>query len=184
MQLPWGKSSFDFTALNSNGQTILSRSLQWANTAVLPSTFGYETIFATGTKKKKYQIATQVTLSENGTLQRISAYMEKDKDARLAIYTDIAGEPGNLILETNVFKAGVGPEWNHINVTATPLTAGTYWLALAYEDRKHKHFRENTGGQTRYKNNDAVDNGFLATWGSSDEVFTHKISIYGTYTTP
>ncbi|MBU0616416.1 MAG: hypothetical protein KKI02_01730, partial [Planctomycetes bacterium] len=74
--------------------------------------------------------------------------------------------------------------WRTLDVTPTPLTAGTYWLALAFEKAAMSCVQSPAGeGQLRYKNNNAVSNGFLASWGASDSSSDRQISIYGTYTT-
>jgi hypothetical protein len=135
---------------------------------------------------KEIQIATQAVLSEGGTVTGISAYVKgpSNRDLRYAIYTDNSGQPGDLIVESAV-AGTLSSEfaWQEIAVTPTHLTAGTYWLALAFEFRQQYFNHSAAGqGQTRYKNNDAVGNGFTAQWNSSDQSGTERISIYASYT--
>ena len=72
-------------------------------------------------------------------------------------------------------------QWLTIDLPDTALTAGTYWLALSFQDGNQKYHYE-SGGQTRYNNNRATDNGYTANWGASTAGYTRNISIYGTYT--
>ena len=67
-------------------------------------------------------------------------------------------------------------------MTPTVLTAGTYWLALSFENGNARYYYESTGGQTRYVVKDAAKNGYLSNWGTSTATYPRKISIYGTYT--
>jgi hypothetical protein len=186
-QLPWGAAGFDVNALNTDGQTIMKRALEWAGGANLPvpdPTFGYDTIFVGARKSvQQVQVATQVTLPEDGTLKSITAYVNgRGTLVRAAIYTDSGGEPGTLIVESDAEAKGV-VDWYTFTVADTPLTAGTYWLAVAFSDRQQQYFYNSSGGQTRHVAHDAVTNGFLSTWGASSESTPYQVSIYGTYTT-
>jgi hypothetical protein len=186
-QLPWAATGFDVNALNLEGQTIMKRAIEWAAGANLPvpdPTFGYDTIFASARKSVHgVQVATQVTLSEDGTLKSITAYVNgRDTLVRAAIYTDSGGEPGTLIVQSDAEAKGV-LDWYTFTVADTPLTAGTYWLAVAFSDRQQQYFYNPSGGQVRHVAHDAVTNGFLGTWGVSSESNPYQVSIYGTYTT-
>jgi hypothetical protein len=187
--LPWGGSdtSFDVSSLNGDGQAIMKRAIEWAGGAedspATDSNFGYETIFASSEKNiQNVQIATQVTLSEDGTLKSITAYINgRDKLCRSAIYTDSGGEPGTLIVESDAATKSL-TDWHTFTVADTPLTAGTYWLAVSFSDRQQQYFYEPTGGQTRHVAHDAVTGGFLGNWGASSGIYPYQVSIYGTYT--
>ena len=136
--------------------------------------------------KADTQIATQAVLSEGGTITSIFGYVKGSptKELRFAIYTDNSGEPGDLIVESAV-ATGLSSQfgWHEIAVTPTHLTAGTYWLAMAFE-HKNQYFNHSASGQgqTRYKSNDAVTNGFTSQWSASDQSGTERISIYASYT--
>lgn len=191
VELPWGGGSFDINALNSDGQSIMRRAIEWAAGAGEsgggggPTNFGYETQFANTTGGvNSVQIGTQVVLTEDGTLNSITAYIYPGgggKDYRFAIYSDNAGEPGNLLVESTVDNQS-GTGWKTITVAPTPLTAGTYWLALAFKHGSQTYYHENTGGNTRHKLHNAVGNGFISTWPGSTTPYPYKVSIYGTYT--
>jgi fibro-slime domain-containing protein len=131
------------------------------------------------------QIATRVTMPEIGTLLSITAYVgDQDEDVRYAIYADAGSDPGALIAETLAAECSDDMGWLTLHVPDTPLVAaGVYWLAVALEDSDQAIQVATTGGVTRYRSNNAVDNGFLSTWGTSSSSTTETISIYGIYTT-
>ncbi len=152
-------------------------------------TFGNGTAFGNKVKDlQDTQVATQVTLPQNGTVTSISAYLgssDEANDTRFAIYTDVAGEPDTLIVQTETVR---GPDstadvWVTLNLPPTALTAGTYWLALAFEDKDQEYFFDSEGGETRHRVNDAVNLGYLATWGTSSTSNNRKVSIYASYYT-
>ena len=146
--------------------------------------FGFDTIFPSSQDNvRRKQIATQVTLAEDGTATSVTAYVGgRVRDVRYAIYTDVAGEPDALLAETARVNSTVAMDWLTIDLPDTPLTAGTYWLALSFDHRDQIYHYEN-GGQTRYNNNRATNaGGYDANWGSSTASYTRNISIYATYT--
>ena len=124
-----------------------------------------------------------MALPEDGTATSITAYVggKNDRNVRYAIYTDVAGEPGALLAQTPNALTTAAMDWLTIDLPDTALAAGTYWLALSFHDTSHKYHYE-SGGQTRYNNNRATDNGYTANWGSPSADYTRNISIYATYT--
>ncbi len=131
------------------------------------------------------QIATLVTLTEDGTLTSITAHVKgaSPKQLRYAIYADSTGEPGALIVQSNAEAAGNQWHWHTIDVAPTALTAGNYWLALAFEFNIMDVKISGTGvGQLRHKNHDAVADGFASPWDAPSVSDTTRISIYATYT--
>jgi len=151
------------------------------------SNFGNENIEAEELTGADTQFATQVTLPEDGTVTSISAYVKGQNSAKklcYALYTDSSGEPGALIVESAAEAIELTSyHWHPISITPTELSAGTYWLALAFEFKSMYVTQSAEGsGQTRHKGYDAVANGFLASWGTSDVSNTRRLSIYATYT--
>lgn len=147
--------------------------------------FGFNTEFDnTKFNHGQKQIATQVTLKEAATLISITAYTDGGKEGNpymYALYTDDNGEPSDLLVATDKgAESGIG--WKTLPVTETTLTAGTYWLALAFSEDVQGYYYKNNDGQTRKKNYNPIDNGFIASWGSSNTNWNRKVSIYGTYT--
>lgn len=136
-------------------------------------------------EKNSLQFATQVTLDEDGTAASISAYVKGPpvKKLRYALYTDDSNEPGTLLVGTNTEAIGSNLyHWHNISITPTELSAGTYWLALAFEVKNMYVRQSDIGfGQSRGNTNDAVTNGFNSPWGTSSQSNTRRISIYATY---
>lgn len=90
------------------------------------------------------------------------------------------GEPGALQVESSNILTQTSMSWVTGDVPATALTAGTYWLALSFDDNLQQYTYQ-YGGQTRYSNNRATQSGFTPSWGSSTSSCAREISIYATY---
>ncbi|MHC5022366.1 MAG: LamG-like jellyroll fold domain-containing protein [Planctomycetota bacterium] len=161
--------------------TVLSQAEIAALVAEGPAVLGYDERFDTTVSGvRNIQIATQATLTESGTVTDISAFVfTASQNARFAIYTDNAGEPGTLIVESGLGQTG-GSEWLTLDIPDTALAPGTYWLALAFQHNNARYHQE-SGGAVRYRNNNAVGNGFLSSWGTPDDRFDINASIYATY---
>jgi hypothetical protein len=148
--------------------------------------FGYDEILPNQQNNvRDKQIATQALLAQDATVTSISAYIKGPQPMRLrfAIYADAGGEPGALIAETAPDAVGSNTyHWHTIATPATFLSAGTYWLALSFENNGMFYRYAVGGGQTRVIDNDAVDNGFVNPWGASSTSNTRQVSIFGTYT--
>lgn len=131
------------------------------------------------------QVAMQAILPEDGTVTSITAYLKgpPPEPIRYAIYSDTAGEPDTLIVESATDEVGSTTyHWHTVGITPTHLTAGTYWLAVAFSHDSTYCVQSGTGaGQLRFKSHDAVANGFINNWAGSDDSNTRQISIYGTY---
>ncbi|MFC2050895.1 hypothetical protein ACFLTN_06965 [Chloroflexota bacterium] len=71
--------------------------------------------------------------------------------ARLALYTDNAGHPGNLIAET-ASQAVTAGTWAEIDLSSTPIVLGVdYWIAWQGTVNGAGAYRELAGGQFEYK---------------------------------
>jgi len=136
------------------------------------------------------QLATQVTLPEDGTVTSITAYVSRssgsDDDLMYALYDDNGGEPGDLILQTAEVNSSSGSNWHTINIPDTWLAGGDYWLAVTMEDDDDQAIAYQTAGgyETRRHSQNAVDSGFVATWDTPHkEIWNNRrLSIYMTYT--
>ncbi|NNM24962.1 MAG: hypothetical protein HKO59_03060 [Phycisphaerales bacterium] len=183
--LPWGKD-LDFSKLNATAHVLTKRSIDWAagNESLGGSTFGYVDAFPTNvTNVRRLQVATQVTLAEAGTVTEVGAFIGGFADnCRFAIYSDLAGEPDTLLAETAAFAIESAYDWQSAALPPTHLTPGTYWLALAFAATTQGFFVD-SGGELRYRNHWAEKNGFLPSWGASDDTFGVKMSIYAAYVT-
>ncbi|MEM7227785.1 MAG: fibro-slime domain-containing protein, partial [Planctomycetota bacterium] len=143
--------------------------------------WGYETAFAnTVDDEKDKQFAVQLNLTGAVIVKSITAYVGmNDKDVRYAIYTDNAGEPDALIVQSAKAESEEDSmAWLSIPISDTYLDAGTYWLALALEDNDQRYAYVNSGGNARVRSNDAVDDGYVSSWGTSTETTARRLSIY------
>jgi hypothetical protein len=122
-------------------------------------------------------VAQQVTLAQTATLQSLSFYVATATGRlRLAVYTDVAGQPQTLIAQTAEFTLVAG--WNTQNVVApVQLAAGTYWLAYLPES-SNLHFRVANTGAARFY--DYTYGALPATFSSSPEIGTYHWSFYMT----
>jgi hypothetical protein len=147
---------------------------------------GHDTIFASQQGSVNWkQLGTQVVASQDLTVTEIVAYVggKKDKDMRYALYSDSAGEPGALVVESATAQQSTDAYgWVTIDVADTPVLAGTYWLALAFDHGNQNYTYDDGTGETRYNNTDAAADGFDASWGSSTASLNRRISIYANTT--
>jgi hypothetical protein len=146
------------------------------------SRFGDETIQATQVGQNRNKIvAAQMALPEDGTVVRITAYVKgpPPKEVRLAIYADSAGEPGALLAQCDPFIASSTWMWQSATVPATPLTAGTYWLAAHSEGNSHAWVYGGSGAIRR--KDSAYGGGPPDPWGVSDDTYAGSMSIYASY---
>ena len=194
VKLPWDRR-MDFTKLNTDGLTIMERSVAWAHgngpdgTPDGPATnLGYEDVFPSGqTSAAGMQIATQVTLPVDGLFNGLSGYFNfHDRNTRLrcGIYTDNTDEPGNLVTETGAVRPDLpGPQWSTIELPPVQLPAGTYWIAFGFENNDGQYYYESDSSQeVRYKTRNLISKRFSTSWGTSDGWHTRRISFYATYT--
>ncbi len=193
VQLPFGFDSFDPSDLTDEGRLLITRSVDWAlgngddgipNLKTTTENFGYENKFDTPKWGfNRQQIATMVELSQAGTLQSLTVYLSYwTADARVAIYSDRDGEPGDLIAQSEVLRSDRRGSWINFPMPDTELPAGTYWLAIGLAHFDQEIFRDVApGGRIRLRSHDAVKRGFIDTWGSSSLAKDGSgVSIYGT----
>jgi Tfp pilus assembly protein PilX len=177
----------DTVRLRSTGVSGGTYYTRWAQMSIdSGATFGNEQVESTGLRwLGSEQLAMQAALFEDGTVVSISAHVKgpSPKMLRFAIYSDAAGEPDALIVESATGVVGSNSYyWHTMDITPTHLTTGTYWLALSFNHDGVYCVQSGVGeGQLRQKSHDAVGGGFLASWGASDDSNTRQISIYGTY---
>jgi hypothetical protein len=189
--VPWGSSSVNQLVLNNAGLQLTQAALEWASglgsASVEFRKFGYETVFGSGVGGfKDYQISTKVSLSEQGILKSLSAYVGGDNQKlRLAIYSDNAGQPNKLLAQSAIGNSQKSMSWVTLTVPDTSLSAGNYWLAIAFSDndQKYRYDSKLAGAGVRNKSYDGVDKGFIGNWSTSNGTQAGAISIYGTYQT-
>ena len=90
---------------------------------------------------KDYLLGVKFNLSTSGMLTSLNLIgRNTGAEVELALYEDIAGVPGNLVISTAATTVGTGII--SIPVTPTPLVAGNYWIMGIYN---------NDGGHTYNK---------------------------------
>ncbi|MCH8965325.1 MAG: hypothetical protein IIB58_10215, partial [Planctomycetes bacterium] len=104
------------------------------------------------------------------------------KQVRYGLYTDLAGEPDQLVVESIARETDVNAfKWVTINMPATTLAAGDYWIAFALDHSNMEFLKKDGGGQVRYKNYDPIPSGYLSAWGASDFSAAWQIGAFGVF---
>ncbi|QDU90389.1 hypothetical protein Pla175_37930 [Pirellulimonas nuda] len=190
VMLPWGDSGFDPSSLNETGRLLTCRSIEWATGLGDESpdfrTFGYAEVFSRSNDEVDgQQLATRATLAEKGKVLSISAYVGGVSNAkvRFAIYSEKNGQPDTLLVQTSTGKCSNSMGWVTLDVPATTLSAGAYWLTFSFddEDQKYQYTDTYTGAGQRNVSNNATTKGFKSTWGTSSKSSNGARSIYATY---
>ncbi len=96
-----------------------------------PAWFGKKVPGAYSYDFSYYFNACKYRLLENGTVRSIfvSFASTTGGEARVALYTDNGGVPGNLIVES-ASEAISESGWHEFDISDVPLTAGIYWVAI------------------------------------------------------
>ena len=147
--------------------------------------YGNDTIYGSSTAAgvfDKEQIGTQVVITESGTINSVTAYLYMDKadDVRFGLYANSAGEPGALLAESSVVSLAAGTGWYTIELPATSVAAGSYWLSMDI-GKEGAYYYDAAGGQTRLSNYDP-NGGFASPWTGTYTSNTQSISIYANVT--
>ena len=176
------------TGTVASGATTLAERPVSSNAALLTlealSRFGDETVQSTQVSQNKDKVvAARMVLSEDGNVTSITAYIKgaAPKQARFAIYADSGGEPGALIVQSATFNPSNVWGWKSTTVPSTPLTAGTYWLAVHFEQIAQAWVYGGTGAIRRKAS--AFSGGPPDPWDASDDTYAGSMSIYASYTT-
>ncbi|MFH1383206.1 MAG: hypothetical protein ABIH70_10035 [Chloroflexota bacterium] len=94
-----------------------------------PQLIGTGNVAATSGESPGYFLLDKYTASATGTVTNIGIKAIRGGNVKVAIYSDNAGQPGDLLAAVNT-DSPVVAGWNSIPITATPVTLGTvYWLA-------------------------------------------------------
>ena len=133
------------------------------------------------------QFASPFVLDRPAILRGIRANTQGSGTFRYAIYTDNAGAPDQLLAETKSFGTGSTRIFRFrsfgrqtpLSKAFIPLEAGTYWLSLAMATGTMKYSYDDAVGVLKVRNNDAVTNGFLSSWGVSDNTVARTLAIAG-----
>jgi hypothetical protein len=126
------------------------------------------------------QIATPVTVTSKIAVRTIAAYVLKfGMHIRMAIYSDGGGKPGTLLCQTATENMTSDSfYWHESYLPETVLNPGTYWLSLAFDDPTAAYCYSTGAGSTAIRANNAVANGFLNSWGTSNSSPAYPVNIY------
>jgi len=96
--------------------------------------YGYDTVFSglSSGFGVNYLLGEEITISAQITVIALGAIIEiAGTDMQLALYTNAAGEPGNLVVATPSTTAVAGT--SEIAVTHVVVAPGTYWIMGEYD---------------------------------------------------
>ncbi|MCZ6651415.1 MAG: hypothetical protein O7D91_00080, partial [Planctomycetota bacterium] len=92
------------------------------------------------------------------------------------------GEPDQLIVESAARETDVNAfKWVTINMPATTLAAGDYWIAFGLDHANMAFKKKVGGGAVRYKDYDAIPDGYLSAWGASDFSVAWQIGAFANF---
>jgi hypothetical protein len=98
-----------------------------------------------------YFALAQFTAEASGTITELRVRCASGGNIKLAIYSDISGEPGNLLPNAFTNSIPVSEGWNLIPFPSTTITAGQkYWLARN-SDENILYWKSQTGANFRYR---------------------------------
>jgi len=97
-----------------------------------------------------YIVATKYTLSQAGTVTKVSVYSVYSGLVKTAIYADNSGAPGSLLVANNVPTAVDAGQWTTINIGPINLAAGTYWIAFNQDVNYMRMYRAGGTRQAAY----------------------------------
>jgi hypothetical protein len=93
------------------------------NSQLLPSTAGWS---------GNYLVAMPIIVPGDAQLRRFGMISHAaTAQAKMALYSDLGGAPGQLLAATQAFPVGFGP--NEVQVPLQALPAGSYWLAGVFD---------------------------------------------------
>jgi hypothetical protein len=120
----------------------------------------------TGTTVAFQQLATPIVVTKKVAVRKIAAFVSRNsKKIRMAIYSDAAGAPGTLIVQSAVeTMTSDSFYWHEAYVDETVLNPGAYWLALAFNDDSAGYRYDPTPAAV-IKAGDAITGNFGGTWG-------------------
>ena len=126
-----------------------------------------------------YLGATKYTLSEDGTVTKISIYSPDNVNHKGGIYSDNAGVPDTLLVSNETGVSGSG--WKDISLDQTFLSAGVYWLAFNADGNNCAVYKAGGTNQRAYKEL-TYGTAFPSTF-SPAGYQNYDYPSYGTYTT-
>jgi hypothetical protein len=112
-----------------------------------------------------YVLYSRFQAEESGTVSQIKVYSLVAGNAKVAIYADSSGEPGNKITGNDNSQACNASQWNTLSIDDTAVLKDTYyWIGVAIDTTGAASYSAATGGTARYK---PITYGAFITWPSS-----------------
>ena len=174
------------TAVVQGVLTVVTYTTSTSTVTVTSSSGGtgtFGTISAAGTSvggSAGYIGATKYTLTQAGTVTQVSVYSPNTGHVKVAIYSDNAGAPGNLVVANNAATTVTAGQWTTIAVTPTSLAAGTYWIAFNEDANSLRAYKAGATKQMAYMSYPFA-NDMPATWTPSGYQNNDYV-CYATYT--
>jgi hypothetical protein len=188
VMIPWGSANVSPMSLNNSGLALTRKAIEWAtglgSVSVQLKRFGYETVFTTTNGTSSIQYSTKAALADKARVRSISAYVGGANDqVRFALYSSKSGQPDKLLVQSDVGTTTTALAWVTLPVPATDLAPGSYWLAFSFKNsnQRYRYTSSFSNAGERNKSNTAVANGFLGSWGTSNNSNSGARSIYATY---
>ncbi|HRU39550.1 MAG TPA: hypothetical protein P5511_06705, partial [Candidatus Goldiibacteriota bacterium] len=122
-----------------------------AGACTCPGIFGSNTTGTYNYDVSGYFNSSRFELAEDAVASAINVNIGSTNGtarAMVAIYTNSVNRPDALVVEAGPYTVAAG--WNNIAIPATPLTAGSYWLAIQFEPGAQLNFGYVPGGTTEY----------------------------------
>jgi len=99
-----------------------------------------------------YVIYSKFTADATGKVIEIHVYSSANGHAKIAIYSDNSGEPGDKITGNDNSQAVTANQWNTLTIADTDIISGTvYWLGVAIETTGNSCKSASSGGVKRNK---------------------------------
>jgi hypothetical protein len=128
---PTAIGTYDFTVQVNDGiTTVTSVPLSIVISALTIKLVGADDATASLSLGAGYMSLTRFQAAATGNMNTFKVKSDRSASVKVAIYSETAGQPGNLLRAVNTGTPIVAG-WNDITIASTPVTAGTYyWLAI------------------------------------------------------
>jgi hypothetical protein len=156
-----------------------------------PKTFGRSdaATIASGGMSADRKRGSKFTVSELGTLLKLSAYLDGNGGAsgsqvlKLALYRDSGGVPGAKVAESSAvsINSGMSPRWVDFPASGARLDPGAYWIMILSGGTSSVARNYGDGVNNWYGNTDAYSDGASNPFGAG-ATGTGTLSLSASYT--
>ena len=101
--------------------------------AALPCTIGNAEEFSDASSHgANYLLGFKIDVTNAVTVDKLAVIAKQaGPNAKMALYTDVSGKPGELVVGSSSLTLVVGV--NEFDVADTPIAAGSYWIMAVYD---------------------------------------------------